>query len=197
MSKQYGYIRVSTKEQKDDRQRMALAEIGLKRSQIYIDKQSGKDFNRPQYIKLIQKLQTGDVLYIKSIDRLGRNYAEIQQQWRMLTKEKHVDICVLDMPLLDTRRDKDLTGTLIADIVLQLLSYVAETEHTMIRKRQAEGIDAAKARGKTWGRAKRQLEPAFFDALKAWKSGQITCAQAAQTCGMTLSNFRYHARKQA
>ena len=197
MSHQYGYIRVSTKEQNDDRQRMALAEIGLKLKQIYIDKQSGKDFNRPQYVKLMQKLHKGDILYIKSIDRFGRNYVEIQQQWRLLTKEKHVDICVLDMPLLDTRKDKDLTGILISDIVLQLLSYVAETERTMIHQRQAEGIAAAKARGKTWGRSKRQLEPAFFDALNAWKSGQITCAQAAQSCGMTLSNFRYHARKRA
>ncbi len=154
MPKKYGYIRVSTKEQNDDRQRIALAKIGLKPGQIYIDKQSSKDFHRPQYTKLIKKLREGDILYIKSIDRLGRNYAEIQQQWRILTKEKNIDICVLDMSLLDTRRDKDLTGTLIADIVLQLLSYVAETERAMIRQRQAEGIAAAKARGKHWGRAK-------------------------------------------
>ena len=134
-------------------------------------------------------------MVVKSIDRLGRNYAEIQEQWRILTKEIGADICVLDMPLLDTRRDKDLTGMLIADIVLQLLSYVAETERTMIRQRQAEGIAAAKARVKTWGKPKRQLEPAFFDALAAWKKGEMTCTQAAESCGMTLSNFRYHAGK--
>ncbi|MBQ1266750.1 MAG: recombinase family protein [Proteobacteria bacterium] len=150
MSKQYGYIRVSTKEQNDDRQRVALAEIGLKKSQIYIDKQSGMNFNRPQYIKLIQKL----VLYIKSIDRMGRNYAEIQQQWRMFAKEKYISICVPDMQLLDTRRDKDLTGTLIADIVLQLLSYVAETERTMIRKRQAVGDCCSESAGKNLGKSK-------------------------------------------
>jgi DNA invertase Pin-like site-specific DNA recombinase len=128
---------------------------------------------------------------------LGRNYSEIQQQWRILTKEIGIDICVLDMPLLDTRRDKDLTGIFISDIVLQILSYVAETERNMIRQRQAEGISAAKSRGKTWGRPKRQLDQAFFDALAAWKKGEKTCSQAAQSCGMTLSNFRYHAGKQA
>ena len=197
MPTQYGYIRVSTQEQHDDRQRIALAEAGISPKQLYIDKQSGKDFDRPQYQKLLRKLKPGDTLVVKSIDRLGRNYAEIQQQWRILTKEIGIDICVLDMPLLDTRKDKDLTGTLIADIVLQLLSYVAETERTMIRQRQAEGIAAAKARGKTWGEPKRLLEPMFFDAFAAWKAGEITCAQAAQLCGMTLSNFRYHARKQA
>ena len=195
MSRQFGYIRVSTKEQNEDRQRVALRKIGLTIKQLYIDKQSGKDFNRPQYNKLVLNLREGDLLYIKSIDRLGRNYAEILQQWRILTKEKNVDICILDMPLLDTRRDKDLLGTLIADIVLQLLSYVAETERKLIRERQAEGIAAAKARGKTWGRQRRQLDDAFLDALKAWKNGEITCAKAAQLCGMTLSNFRYHARK--
>ena len=197
MPTQYGYIRVSTQEQHDDRQRIALAEAGISPKQLYIDKQSGKDFDRPQYKRLLRKLKPGDTLVVKSIDRLGRNYAEIQEQWRILTKELGIDICVLDMPLLDTQRDKDLTGTLIADIVLQLLSYVAETERTMIRQRQAEGIAAAKARGKTWGRPKRQLDKAFFDALAAWKAGEITCAQAAQSCGMTLPNFRYHAGKQA
>lgn len=194
---QYGYIRVSTKEQKEDRQRIALRKTGLVTKQLYIDKQSGKDFNRPQYNKLLQKLRDGDLLYIKSIDRLGRNYDEILEQWRILTKEKNVDICILDMPILDTRRAKDLIGTLIADIVLQLLSFVAENERDSIRQRQAEGIAAAKARGKTWGRPKRQLDKAFFDTLKAWKNGEITCAEAAQSCGMTPTNFRYHARKQA
>ena len=193
--KVYGYIRVSTREQNDGRQRIALTEAGLCQKQLFIDRQSGKDFNRPEYIKLMQKLRAGDILYIKSIDRLGRNYREIQEQWRILTKEKGVDICVLDMPLLDTRKDKDLTGTLIADIVLQLLSYVAETERDMIRQRQAEGIAAAKARGIHWGRPKRVLDAAFYEALKAWKSGQMTCKRAAESCGMSLSNFRYHATK--
>ncbi|MBQ8036116.1 MAG: recombinase family protein, partial [Proteobacteria bacterium] len=149
----------------------------------------------PEYIKLLKKLHRGDLLYIKSIDRLGRNYKEIQEQWRFLTKEKGVDICILDMPLLDTRKDKDLTGILIADIVLQLLSYVAETERDMIRQRQKEGIKAAIARGIHLGRPKRELDESFFNALNAWKSGQMTCKQAAASCGMSLSNFRYHAEK--
>ena len=160
-----------------------------------MDKQSGKDFDRTQYQKLLRKLKPGDPLAVKSIDRLSRNYREIQEQWRVLTKEKCIDICVLDMPLLDTRKDKDLTGTLISDIVLQLLSYVAETERSMIRQRQAEGIAAAQARGKTWRRPKRQLDKAFFDALANWKNGLTTCAKAAQSCGMSLANFRYHAGK--
>lgn len=195
MPKQYGYIRVSTKEQNEERQIIALTEAGITSKQLYIDKQSGKDFNRPEYIKLLKKLHRGDLLYIKSIDRLGRNYKEIQEQWRFLTKEKGVDICILDMPLLDTRKDKDLTGILIADIVLQLLSYVAETERDMIRQRQKEGIKAAIARGIHLGRPKRELDESFFNALNAWKSGQLTCKQAAASCGMSLSNFRYHAEK--
>ena len=193
---EYGYIRVSTKEQNEDRQRIALKQAGLRNKQLYTDKQSGKNFNRPQYIKLMHKLRQGDILYIQGIDRLGRNYAEIQEQWRILTKDKGIDIYVLDMPLLDTRRDKDLTGTLIADIVLQLLSYVAETERNLILKRQAEGIAAAKARGVKWGRPKRQLGEEFYKSLKAWKNGEITCRTAAQQCGMTFSNFRYHAGKE-
>ena len=195
MPKQYGYIRVSTKEQNEERQIIALTEAGITSKRLYIDKQSGKDFNHPEYIKLLKKLHRGDLLYIKSIDRLGRNYKEIQEQWRFLTKEKGVDICILDMPLLDTRKDKDLTGTLIADIVLQLLSYVAETERDLIRQRQKEGIKAAIARGIHLGHPKRELDVSFFDALKAWKSGQMTCKQAAVSCGMSLSNFRYHAGK--
>ncbi len=195
MPKQYGYIRVSTKEQNDDRQRIALAEAGILPKHLFIDKQSGKDFDRPQYQKLLRKLKPGDTLVVKSIDRLGRNYAEIQQQWRILTKEKHVDICVLDMPLLDTRKDKDLTSTLIADIVLQLLSYVAEAERMMIRQRQAEGIAAAKQRGQKLGRPERQLDQTFFDAFTAWKKGEKACVDAARSCGMTPENFRYHARR--
>ena len=141
----YGYIRVSSKDQKEDRQQIALKEVGVERQNIYVDKQSGKDFNRPQYKKMLRKLKKDDLLYIKSIDRLGRNYEEILQQWRILTKEKGVDIVVLDMPLLDTRRGKDLMGTFLSDIVLQVLSFVAENERTNIKQRQAEGIAAAKA----------------------------------------------------
>ena len=143
----YGYIRVSSRDQNEDRQQIALREVGVERNHIYLDKQSGKDFNRPQYQKLLRKLKKDDLLYIKSIDRLGRNYAEILEQWRILTKEKGIDIVVLDMPLLDTRRGKDLMGTFLSDIVLQVLSFVAENERTNIRQRQAEGIAAAKARG--------------------------------------------------
>lgn len=148
----YGYIRVSSKDQKEDRQQIALKEVGVDLQNIYVDKQSGKDFNRPQYRKLLRKLKKDDLLYIKSIDRLGRNYEEILQQWRILTKEKGVDIMVLDMPLLDTRRGKDLMGTFLSDIVLQVLSFVAENERTNIKQRQAEGIAAAKAQGIKFGR---------------------------------------------
>ena len=143
----YGYVRVSTKDQNEGRQLIALHEQGVPDKYIYIDKQSGKDFKRPRYQKLLRKLRPGDLLYIKSIDRLGRNYEEIQDQWRVLTKEKRVDICIFDMPILDTRRGKDLLGTFISDLVLQLLSFVAENERTNIRQRQAEGIAAAKAKG--------------------------------------------------
>ena len=143
----YGYIRVSTKEQNEDRQRIALQNLAIPDRNIFMDKQSGKDFQRTQYVCLLEKLKPEDLLYVKSIDRLGRNYEEILEQWRMLTKERHVNIAVLDMPLLDTRTDRDLTGILVADIVLQLLSYVAQTERELIRQRQAEGIAAAKERG--------------------------------------------------
>ena len=148
----YGYIRLSSKDQKEDRQQIALKEVGVELQNIYVDKQSGKDFNRPQYKKMLRKLKKDDLLYIESIDRLGRNYEEILQQWRILTKEKGVDIVVLDMPLLDTRRGKDLMGTFLSDIVLQVLSFVAENERTNIKQRQAEGIAAAKAQGIKFGR---------------------------------------------
>lgn len=148
----YGYIRVSTREQNEDRQRLALAALPVPKENIYMDKQSGKDFERPQYRRLVRRLRRDDLLYVKSIDRLGRNYSEILEQWRMLTKEKGVDIAVLDMPLLDTRRGKDLMGTFLSDIVLQVLSFVAENERDNIRQRQAEGIAAAKARGVRFGR---------------------------------------------
>ena len=157
----YGYVRVSSREQNEDRQLIALKEIGLTGEMIFLDKQSGKDFNRPQYMKLLRKINRGDLLYVKSIDRLGRNYEEIQQQWRLLTKEKVVDIVVLDMPLLDTRRCKDLMGTFVSDIVLLALSFVAENEHTNIRQRQAEGIAAAKAKGVKYGRPPKPLPHNF------------------------------------
>lgn len=189
----YGYVRVSTKDQNEDRQRIALHELGLSDKYIYVDKQSGKDFNRPQYQKLLRKLRPGDLLYIKSIDRLGRNYEEIQNQWRLLTKEKGVDICIVDMPILDTRRGKDLLGTFISDLVLQLLSFVAENERTNIKQRQAEGIAAAKAKGVRFGRPPKPLPENFHSVYQQWKQGEITGTTAAKECGMPLSTFRYRA----
>ena len=189
----YGYIRVSTKEQNEDRQLIALREMSVPEQNIFMDKQSGKDFQRPQYKKLVRKLKKDDLLYIKSIDRLGRNYEEIQNQWRILTKEKGVDIVVLDMPLLDTRRGKDLMGTFLSDIVLQVLSFVAENERTNIRQRQAEGIAAAKARGVRFGRPPRPLPENYHSAYQRWKAGAITGTAAAKECGMPLSTFRYRA----
>ena len=189
----YGYIRVSTREQNEDRQLIALREIGVEEKNIYTDKQSGKDFNRPQYKKLLRKLKKDDLLYIKSIDRLGRNYDEILQQWRYLTKDKGIDIVVLDMPLLDTRRGKDLMGTFLSDIVLQVLSFVAENERTNIRQRQAEGIAAAKARGVKFGRPPKPLPDNFHNAYQRWKKGDITGTAAAKECGMPLATFRYRA----
>ena len=189
----YGYIRVSTREQNEDRQLIALREIAVPEANLFMDKQSGKDFQRPQYKKLVRKLKKDDLLYIKSIDRLGRNYEEIQNQWRDLTKEKGVDIVVLDMPLLDTRRGKDLMGTFLSDIVLQVLSFVAENERTNIRQRQAEGIAAAKARGVRFGRPPRPLPENYHSAYQRWKAGAITGTAAARECGMPLSTFRYRA----
>ena len=193
ISTTYGYIRVSTKEQNEDRQLIALREMSVPEQNIFMDKQSGKDFNRPQYKKLVKKLKPDDLLYIKSIDRLGRNYEEIQNQWRTLTKEKGIDIVVLDMPLLDTRRGKDLMGTFLSDIVLQVLSFVAENERTNIRQRQAEGIAAAKARGVRFGRPPRPLPKNYHSAYQRWKAGAITGTTAAKECGMALSTFRYRA----
>jgi site-specific recombinases, DNA invertase pin homologs len=192
-TKAYGYIRVSTKEQNEVRQVIALQEVGVSEKNIYMDKQSGKDFNRPQYKKLLRKMKKDDLLYIKSIDRLGRNYAEILEQWRVLTKDKGIDIVVLDMPLLDTRRGKDLMGTFLSDIVLQVLSFVSENERTNIRQRQAEGIAAAKAKGIRFGRAPKPLPDGFHDAYQRWKRGEITGTAAARDCGMPLSTFRYRA----
>ena len=185
----YGYIRVSTREQNEDRQLIALREMSVPEQNIFMDKQSGKDFNRPQYKKLVKKLKPDDLLYIKSIDRLGRNYEEIQDQWRILTKERKIDIVVLDMPLLDTRRGKDLMGTFLSDIVLQVLSFVAENERTNIRQRQAEGIAAAKARGVKFGRPPRPLPDNFYQAHRDWRSKKITLQQAASACAMPVTTF--------
>ena len=190
----YGYIRVSTREQNEDRQVIALHEVGVPEKNIYMDKQSGKDFNRLQYKKLLRKMKKDDLLCIKSIDRLGRNYNEIQEQWRILTKEKAVYIVVLDMPLLDTRRGKDLMGTFLSDIVLQVLSFVAENERVNIRQRQAEGIAAAKAKGVRFGRAPKPLPPNFHTVYQRWKHGEITGTAAAKECKMPLSTFRYRAK---
>lgn len=185
----YGYIRVSTREQNEDRQRNALREFGIGDGQLYMDKQSGKDFQRPAYRRLLRKLKNGDTLVIKSIDRLGRNYEEILEQWRVITKEKQAAIVVLDMPLLDTRQNRDLTGTLIADIVLQLLSYVAQTEREFIHQRQAEGIAAAKARGVKFGRPPKS-RPAEFAAVKArWEGGGISAREAARQMGVSHPTF--------
>ena len=193
MSSRYGYIRVSSRDQNEDRQLIAMLELQISSSNIYTDKQSGKDFNRPQYKRLLRKLRRDDLLYIKSIDRLGRNYREILEQWRILTKEKGIDIVVLDMPLLDTRRGKDLMGTFLSDIVLQVLSFVAENERSNIRQRQAEGIAAAKAKGVRFGRPSRPLPPEFHCAYQKWRNGDITCTEAARRCNMPLSTFRYRA----
>ena len=193
MNKVFGYVRVSTKEQHEDRQLLALQKLDIPSKNIYIDKQSGKDFERPNYKKLLNHIKQDDLLYIKSIDRLGRNYEEILEQWRILTKEKKIDIVVLDMPLLDTRRGKDLMGTFLSDIVLQVLSFVAENERSNIRQRQAEGIAAAKARGVRFGRPQHPLPDNFFNVYQRWERGEITGTKAAEECGMPLSTFRYKA----
>lgn len=194
-SKIYGYIRVSSKDQNEDRQLIALHGRGVKDDYIYIDKKSGKDFNRPQYKKLMKKLKPGDLLMIQSIDRLGRNYEEVQNQWRVLTKEKEVDICVIDMPLLDTRQGKDLLGTFIADLVLQILSFVAQNEREYIRKRQAEGIAAAKAKGVKFGRKPIPLPENFYEVHQAWRTKKLTLKQAAEACNMPAGTFYGKARK--
>jgi len=186
---QYAYIRVSSKEQNEDRQRLAMLNFGVPESGIILDKQSGKDFERPGYKRLLKKLKPGDTLVIKSIDRLGRNYDEILEQWRLLTKEKEIAIVVLDMPLLDTRQGRDLTGILIADIVLQLLSYVAETEREFIRQRQAEGIAAAKQRGVKFGRAPQKRPPEYESMKTAWQRGEISARTAAKQLGICHTTF--------
>lgn len=185
----YGYVRVSTREQNEDRQMIAMQAFGVDPKRIYIDKQSGKDFARTSYQKLLRRLKSGDTLVIKSIDRLGRNYDETLEQWRLITKDIRAAIVVLDMPLLDTRQDRDLSGILIADIVLQLLSYVAQTERDFIRHRQAEGIAAARARGVKFGRPKLQTPEEFADLVEAWKRGELTAKEVAARCGASESTF--------
>lgn len=185
----YGYMRVSSKEQNEDRQKIALTEMGVPENNIYMDKQSGKDFERTQYKRLLRKLNENSVLYIKSIDRLGRNYGELNEQWRIITKEKKADIVVIDMPLLDTRREKNLLGTFISDVVLALLSYVAENERTNIKQRQAEGIAAAKARGVKFGRPPLPIPQNFYQMHKDWRAGKITIEEAAEACNMCPKTF--------
>lgn len=185
----YGYIRVSSVDQTEDRQMIALRGKGVAERHIYLDKQSGKDFHQPQYRRLVRALKPGDLLYVQSIDRLGRDYREIQQQWRLLTKEKGVDICVLDMPLLDTRQGKDLMGTFIADLVLQILSFVAQSERENIRRRQQEGIAAAKARGVKFGRPPLPLPENFYEVHRRWRNKELTLRQAAEACGMPAGTF--------
>lgn len=185
----YGYVRVSTKEQNETRQVIAMRDFGIDKQNVFIEKQSGKDFNRPQYKRLIRKLKAGDTLVIKSIDRLGRNYNEIIEQWRIITREKQAAIVVLDMPLLDTRQGRDLTGTLIADIVLQLLSYVAQTEREFIKRRQAEGIAAAKAKGVRFGVKPKEKPQDFQIYLEQWKCGEISARAAAKALNVTHPTF--------
>ena len=185
----YGYVRVSSTDQNEDRQMLALKKQNIADKNIYIDKLSGKDFNRPAYKKLIKKLKSGDLLYILSIDRLGRNYEEIQNQWRVLTKKIGADICVLDMPLLDTRQGKDLMGTFIADLVLQILSFVAQNERENIRKRQLQGIAAAKARGVRFGRPEKGLPPEFVSLVREWEKKKITLSEVLKQCKISESTF--------
>ena len=187
--KQYGYMRVSTKDQNEDRQRIALVDAGVSEDNIFMDKQTGKDFNRPEYKKLLDVLDDNSVLFIKSIDRLGRNYSELNEQWRIITKEKQADICVLDMPILDTRQEKGLVGTLISDLVLTLLSYVAENERINIRQRQAEGIAAAKARGVRFGRPKAEAPDNLTDMIGQWERGRIKASDIAREWGVSERTF--------
>ena len=189
----YGYVRVSTRDQNEARQMIAMRELRITDKNLFVEKQSGKGFDRPQYKRLVKRLKPDDLLYIKSIDRLGRDYGEILEQWRILTKEKRIDIVVLDMPLLDTRRGKDLMGTFLSDIVLQVLSFVAENERLNIRQRQAEGIAAAKARGVKFGRPPIPLPENFYQVHKEWRGKRLTLNQAADACAMPVSTFYYKA----
>ena len=194
--KTYGYVRVSTRDQNEARQLLAMNDFGIPDEDIYVDKQSGKDFNRPKYMALLNCIVKDDVLVVKSIDRLGRNYDDILEQWRIITKVKEAAIVVLDMPLLDTRKGKDLTGTLIADIVLQLLSYVAQTEREFIRQRQAEGIAAAKARGQRFGPPAMERPPQYEFYVELWKSNQISAREASRRLGIAHTTFLKWAKKE-
>jgi DNA invertase Pin-like site-specific DNA recombinase len=185
----YGYIRVSSTDQNEDRQRIAMEAKDVPKKNIFMDKQSGKDFERPQYKRLVRKLKSGDTLYVLSIDRLGRNYKEIQEQWRVITKDRGADICVIDMPLLDTRIAKDLIGTFIADLVLQILSFVAETERSNIKKRQEQGIAAAKARGVRFGRPEKPVPDNFVEIVRQWDTRQISTKEALRLCNMSRATF--------
>ena len=196
MAQIYGYVRVSTREQNEHRQLIAMRDFGITDGNIYLDKQSGKDFNRVSYRKLLKKIRPGDTLVIKSIDRLGRDYGEILEQWRIITKEKQTAVVVLDIPLLDTRqKDRDLTGTLIADLMLQILSYVAQTEREFIRQRQAEGIAAAKVRGVSFGRPPMERPAEFSEVLVEWRSGDISAREAGRRLGISYKTFQDWARK--
>lgn len=195
MGKIYGYCRVSSRDQKEDRQLITMKELKVPEENIFIDKQSGKDFDRPQYKKLMRKIKAGDVLYVKSIDRLGRNYKDIIEQWKVITKDKGADIVITDMPLLDTTKDKDLLGTFISDLVLAILSYVSENERCCIHRRQAEGIAAARARGVHFGRKPRPLTEKFYDVYQRWSMKKITVKQAAAECGMPATTFYDRAKK--
>ena len=195
MPKTYGYARVSSTDQNEDRQILALQQKNIPCKQIYLDKQSGKDFNRPQYQRMVRRLKPGDLLYILSIDRLGRNYEEIQAEWRHLTKQIGIDICVIDMPLLDTRQGKDLMGTFIADLVLQILSFVAQSERENIKKLQAEGIQAAKLRGVKFGRPPLPLPNNFHTVHWDWRNKKMTLQQAAKACEMPVGTFYAKVRK--
>lgn len=185
----FGYMRVSCLDQNEERQRVAMVRAGVPAQNLYMDKQSGKDFDRPQYQRMVRRMRKGDLLYVLSIDRLGRSYEDIQDQWRILTKETGVDICVLDMPLLDTRSGKDLMGTFIADLVLQILSFVAQSERENIRQRQAQGIAAAKARGVRFGRPAKCVPPDFPQTVQAWEAGRIPFAEALDRSGMPAATF--------
>ena len=189
MSISYGYVRVSSLDQNEDRQMIEMDRLGIMRKHIFIDKQSGKDFNRPEYKKLLRALKEGDVLYILSIDRLGRNYEEILNQWRIITKDKKVDIVVIDMPLLDTRRDKNLLGTFISDMVLQLLSFVAQNERETIKKRQAQGIAAAKARGVKFGRPVKEVTDEFAGEVDLWNKGELDVVVILEKYNISQSTF--------
>lgn len=193
---EFGYARVSSRDQNEERQLLSLKRQGVEPGRIYVDKQSGKNFDRPQYQRLLRVLRSGDVLHVASLDRLGRDYKDVIEQWRILTKERHVDINVLDMPLLDTRKSKNLLGTFIADLVLQVLSFVAQNERENIRKRQAEGIAAALARGVKFGRREQPVPDSFAECCRLWEAGLVSVSEGARKCSMKTSTFYFKARTQ-